>query len=206
MLLAPCQVLSLDKHLRYANLAPVNQDARLELLAAGLSIETSDGAVVGTAFVAQIATDGISRGVKSVSVRANVPTWLVGVLCLVIVGAIGAWFLASPDRRAKVGRAVDAAGELADQLKSQRTEAIETITRSSISPPTSDLLERSIARCLALGPGSMLAADIHAEAFSSDSEGHSLSEVRRILREDPAFECVDRSRWVLGKRLCIDVA
>jgi hypothetical protein len=207
MLLAPCQVLSLDRHLRYANLAPVNQNARRELLAAGLSIESTDGAVVGSAFVAQIATDGISHGVRGVAVRANVPIWLVGLVCLVIMGAVGAWVLSSPERRAKVGRAIDAAGELADHLRTQRNEAIEIIARSSITPPASDQFERRIARCLAFAPGPMLAADIHAETFGSEGMGGPvLGEVRRILREEPAFVCVDRSRWELGKRLSIDAS
>jgi type II secretory pathway pseudopilin PulG len=201
MLLAPCQVLSLDKHLRHSKLAPATHEKREELIAAGLQIEVSDGAVVGAAFGVQIAAGGLSHGVRSVSVRVEAPGWLVGITLLGIVSVVTTWVLWSPQRRAKVARAIEVAGAMIENMQSQRAEALATVEQVSVSPPASDDPERQIARTLAVSNSSMLASEIRSVLCASDHEALGVGEILRILRENSAFVLVDRNRWQLGQRL-----
>jgi type II secretory pathway pseudopilin PulG len=201
MLLARCQVLSLDKHLRHSKLAPATHEKREELIAAGLQIEVSDGAVVGAAFGVQIAAGGLSHGVRSVSARVEAPGWLVGITLLGIVSVVATWVLWSPQRRAKVARAIEVAGAMIEDMQSQRAEALATVEQVSVSPPASDDPERQIARTLAVSNSSMLASEIRSVLCASDHEALGVGEILRILRENSAFVLVDRNRWQLGQRL-----
>jgi hypothetical protein len=208
LLLAPCQVLSFDKHLRHSKLAPATHEAREELVAAGLQIEMSDGALVGAAFAVQITAEGISRGAKGVSARFEAPPWIAGVTLLVIVSAIATWALWSPERRAKFGHAVEVVGALAEEMRTQRVEALATVEQMSVSPPASDETERGIAGCLATSSSSLLASEIQSVFAASESEPPSVRDILNALRENPAFVLVNRNRWQLGRRLYLqpDVA
>jgi type II secretory pathway pseudopilin PulG len=201
MLLAPCQVLSLDKHLRHSKLAPATHEAREELVAAGLQIELSDGAVVGAAFGVQIVAGGMSQGVRSISARVEAPGWLVGMTLLAIVSALTTWVLWSPERRAKATRAIKVAGTLIEDMQSQRSEALATVEQVSVSPPASNDPERQIARTLAVSHSSMLASEIRSVLSAADDKTRGVTEILGILRENSAFVLVDRNRWQLGERL-----
>src|SRR5438309_65200 len=132
LLLSPSLVLSRDRDLRLTGFAPLTLEELNLVLAAGLSVEISDGALVTTGFVANLGATGASSAFNAIAVRLEIPVWVVLVVALALVGFGSYWALSSPERRDKVGRFLLPVGEEVAKLMERRAAGKALLERSSI--------------------------------------------------------------------------
>jgi hypothetical protein len=196
--LAPSHVYSHDKHLRIAgfSLAIEELDA---VLAAGLAVEVSDGALVTTGFAVRAGAAGVTGAVKGVAVRLEVPLWVVGLVAALIVAGGLWWSLSTPERRAKADEVLRRLAVPASAMVERRVAGKDLLERTSLRLPTPSI-ENRIFRALALARGPLLAGEVHA-MLDERSDGPSVGWIRSFLASNPAFVRVGPHRWQLGRQL-----
>ena len=196
--LAPSHVYSHDKHLRIAgfSLAIEELDA---VLAAGLAIEVSDGALVTTGFAVRAGAAGVSGAVKGIAVRLEVPLWFVGLVAALIVAGGVWWSLSTPERRAKAEEVLRRLAVPANGMVERRVAGKNLLERTSLQVPVPNI-ENRIFRALALARGPLLAGEIHA-MLAEGSDAPSLGWIRLFLTSNPAFVRVGPHRWQLGRQI-----
>lgn len=201
LLLSPSLVFSRDRDLRQTGFAPATIEELDLVLAAGLSVEISDGAVVATGFVANLGATGASSVANAIAVRLQIPLWVVALAAIALVGFGTYWALSTPERREKVGRLLAPAAEQVARLVERRAAAKALLERTSIHAASTSF-ENRVFRALALSRGPLLADELRsllaATAPVPDARG-----LRQYLAAHPSFVRRRAHRWQLGRQMTI---
>jgi hypothetical protein len=198
LLLAPSHVYSHDKHLRIAGFSLAIEDLDA-VLAAGLAIEVSDGALVTTGFAVRAGAAGVSGAAKGIAVRLEVPLWVVGLIAALLVAGGVWWSLSTPERRAKAQEILLQLAGPATGMAERRVAGKDLLDRTSLRVPAPSL-ENRIFRALAVARGPLLAGEIHA-LLAESGDAPAVGWVREFLASHAAFARVGPHRWQLGRQL-----
>jgi hypothetical protein len=201
LLLAPCHVYSHDKHLRISGFAPPTIEDLDAVLAAGLAVEVSDGALVTTGFVVRLGARGASGAANAVAVRLQVPIWVVALVVGILIGGLVTWAMSSPERRAKADVALAKTIAIAGELAERRLTGQALLERTSIPAPVPSA-ETRILRALALARSPLLASEVEA-VLLVDGNTPSVAWIRQFLARHPACVKVGRYRWQLGRQMAL---
>jgi len=201
LLLSPSHVFSHDKHLRMSGFAPPTIEDLNTILAAGLAIEVSDGALVTTGFGVRVSAAGAGYAANAIAVRLEIPLWMVGLVAAIVVGLGVKWALSTPERRDKAGRALVAVAAEVGRMAERRALGQAVLEQRSLEAPVA-FLESRVFRALALADHPLLAREVQA-AIDPGGETLTEREVRDFLSTHPSFVRVGRYRWQLGRRLTI---
>jgi hypothetical protein len=195
-LIAPCLVLSGDKHLRDPGIAPAHwRDAAGYGTQIVRAAAEQEGLIiaVGIPPVAMVG-GGIKLG-KAVGLRP----WLsVGIMLL-----IAYFILKDSDRRERIGNTlgplIEGFVELMNRADAREEEAIREL-KGLMFQPTAPTVKQQVATVLARSREPLLAKELHQtveEVFISDAIP-TLAEVRGTLKDSSEFVVVERYRWQLG--------
>ena len=197
-LIAPCVVLSGDRHLRRPGIAP--DDWRLAA-GHGAEIDRAVGEQQGIVMAAGSPALVVVGGVK-LAERVGIPWWL----SLLLMGAGVAVLASSPERRRWVSEKAVPAFEMITQLMAQAEAREQTAVRGlkeamfqALEPPT---VKQEVATVLARSHELLLAKEVQqriAQHFA-DACVPTLPAVRSVLRDSTEFRLVERYRWQLGRR------
>jgi hypothetical protein len=167
LLLAPCHVYSHDKHLRISGFS-LSLDELDAVIAAGVAVEISDGALVTTGFAMRAGSAGLNGAVKGIAVRLEIPVWVVALVGALLVAGGVWWTLSTPERRAKTEDLLKRLALTASDLAARRAAGKELLERTSL-PAAVPSLENRLFRVLAIARVPLLPSEIR-EAFGSDGE------------------------------------
>jgi hypothetical protein len=201
LLLSPSVVFSRERDLRQTGFAPATLEELDLVLAAGLSLEISDGALVATGFVANLGAAGASSVANAIAVRFQIPLWVVVLAAIAAVGFGTYWALSTPERRDKVGRLLAPAAEEVAKLVERRAAAKVLLERTSIHS-ASDSFENRVFRALAFSREPLLASELRSLLVAT---GPVPDErwLRQYLTTHPSFVRRRAHRWQLGRQMTI---
>lgn len=201
LLLSPSLVFSHDKDLRQTGFAPATLEELNLVLAAGVSVEISDGALVASGFAVNLGAAGASSAANAIAVRLEIPLWVVALIGAVVIGLGTYWALSTPERREKAGRLLEAAAGEAVKLAERRAAGKALLERRSIQGP-SPSFENRVFRAFALSDEPLLARDVQSALAATGPvpDGRSL---REYLDAHPSFVRKRGYRWQLGRQLTI---
>lgn len=181
--------------------APRTLDDLNRVLAAGLSIEISDGAFVTTGFVANLGASGASTAVKAIAVRLQIPIWVVFIIAIGLVGFGTYWALSMPERREKVGRMLVPAAEGVAKLMERRAAGKDLLDRSSVLASTPSF-ENRVFRALAGVREPVLVRQL-VGVLTETGPVPSEAWLRQYLTAHPSFVRKRGYRWQLGRQMRI---
>lgn len=201
LLLSPALVLSRDRDHRLTGFAPRTLEDLNRVLAAGLSVEISDGAFVTTGFVANLGATGASTAVKAIAVRLQIPIWIVLIIALGLVGFGTYWALSTPERREKFGRMLEPAAEGVMKLMEQRAAGKDLLERSSVLASTPSF-ENRLFRALAGVREPVLVREL-LEVLAETGSVPGEPWLRQYMTAHPSFVRRRAHRWQLGRQMTI---
>jgi predicted nucleic acid-binding protein len=192
-LLAPCVVLSGDKHLRRPGFAP---DEWRPVARSGRDVADGDTHVLGVSLAVVGPSAGLVLAGRWTAAKLEMPSWVP--LAILAGGALA--YLGSPVRRRrlweKAGPFVESTlNLLADSMESQR-RGLEELKQAAIPTPSDPTLDQQVARCLATAGEPLLVTEVHQQLPSHST--FTRSDVVELLRASSVF--VPRGkRWQLGR-------
>jgi hypothetical protein len=198
LLLAPCHVYSHDKHLRIAGFSLTVEELDA-VIAAGVQIEISDGAIATTGFAVHAGTMGVSGAVKGIAVRLEVPIWVVALVGALLIAGGMWWTLSAPERKAKAEELLKRLAIGAGEMAARRLAGQQLLETTSLRPAT-PTLESRIFRTLAVARSPLLPSEIHG-LLAADGPAPAAGWIRTFLGSHPAFVRVGAHRWQLGHLL-----
>lgn len=201
LLLSPSLVFSHDRHLRQTGFAPATLQELNLVLAAGLAVEISDGALVTSGFVVKLGATGASNAASAIAVRLEIPLWVVGLLVAAMVGLGVYWALSTPERREKAGRLLTAAAGEATKLAERRAAGKALLERTSLQA-ASPTFENRVFRALALADEPLLAREVRS-ALAASGPVPTEPWLREYLGRHPSFVRKRAYRFQLGRQLTI---
>jgi hypothetical protein len=201
LLLSPSHVFSHDKHLRMSGFAPPTVEDLNTILAAGLAVEVSDGALVATGFGVRITGAGAGYAANSIAIRLQIPVWVIGLVAAILFGLAVKWALSTPERRDKAGRALMAVAAEAGRIAERRALGQAVLEETSLEAPFVSL-ESRVFRTLAVADDPLLAREVQA-AVDPTGDIVTEREVRDFMSFHPSFVRIGRYRWQLGRQLTI---
>jgi hypothetical protein len=201
LLLSPSLVFSRDRDLRQTGFAPATIEELDLVLAAGLSVEISDGALVATGFVANLGAAGASSVANAIAVRLQIPLWIVGLAAMVFLGVGTYWALSTPERREKVGRLLAPAAVEVAKLVERRAAAKALLECTSIQA-ASESFENRVFRALAFSREPLLASELRS-LLAATSPVPDERWLRQYLTAHPSFVRRQAHRWQLGRHMTI---
>jgi hypothetical protein len=201
LLLSPSLVLSRDRDLRLTGFAPATLEELNLVLAAGMTVEISDGALVTTGFAVSIGAQGASTAFNAIAVRLQVPIWIVLIVAFGLVGFGTYWALSAPERREKLGRLLLPAAEEVAKLMERRAAAKALLDQSSVQAPAPSFENRAF-RCLAVAREPLLARELLA-VLAESGPAPSEAWLRDYLAAHPSIVRKQSHRWQLGRQLTI---
>jgi hypothetical protein len=206
LMLAPCHVYSLDKHLRIPGLAPRTRPDLDSVIAASFKLSSADVVVASGGFALNLSAAGVAGGVKSLAVRLDGPVWTVAVLGVLAVGVLTGWALSSHDRRIRVAQIFGGLAAPSPAWAQERASGLAVLQATQVQSAAPSLADR-IARVLARADGPQLAAEILDHLVAADAaSAPSLRAVREQLEANPAFVKAPRYRWQFGRRLALPIS
>ncbi|MFJ7189701.1 PIN domain-containing protein [Streptomyces bacillaris] len=199
-LVAPCVVLSDDKHLKRPGFAP--KDWRKVAMSA---VDVGEGRQrqTITANAAALPLQGVAGLVGSAGRSLGVSPWLLGAAAL---GA-GAMLLKNADRRKMTttffGNVIQVLGDqlaLAAAQERQGIEGLRAVMLTTVSTPT---VRQQIAIVLARQTEPLLAAEVHGLLYDHfpDEPAVTVQDVRSLLEGQTEFVRVQRYRWQFGHQV-----
>jgi hypothetical protein len=196
-LLAPCFVLSEDRHLRGPGFAPATQAELSTVVAAGLQVSISNDMIIASLVASRLGTTAVGSAARGIAVRLKLPTWVVGLFGVAVVGLMTAWVLSSPERREKTKKVVTAATDVMARLAEERYGAQAVLDAAQFQPETQRTAANAVARLLSTSAHPLLATEIH-HALYADTDT-TVSDVLQFLRRHPSFVCIQGNRWQVGR-------
>ncbi len=195
-LIAPCLVVSGDKHLRRPGVAPAEWVAAL-----GHGTEIVEGADqqdgLSTAVALPVAL--VLGGGAHLGKKLRIPWWVVASAA----GAGGYAVLRDPDRRRTIATRsrpwLESFLEMLAQAYARQREGIAGLRELMFQPDGEPTPKQQIATVLARAPEPLLAADLHYELTRHFDLVPTLDEMRSTLRTSPEFTNPARYRWALGR-------
>lgn len=201
LLLSPSLVFSRDRDLRQTGFAPATIEELDLVLAAGLSVEISDGALVATGFVANLGATGASSVANAIAVRLQIPLWVVALAAIALLGFGTYWALSTPERRDKVARLLAPAAEEVAKLVERRAAAKALLEHTSIQA-ASNSFENRMFRALAFSREPLLANDLRS-LLAATGPVPDERWLRQYLAAHPSFVRRRAHRWQLGRHMTI---
>lgn len=199
-LVAPCVILSDDKHLKRPGFAPKDWHK-----AARSAVSIGEGRQRQTITVnaAALPIRG-GAGLASIAGRSlGVSPWLLGAAAL---GA-GALLFKDADRRKVtttfLGKVVQVMGDQLILAAAQERRGIEGLRAVMLTPVPTPTVRQQIAVVLARQTKPLLATEVHGLIcdYFPDEVAVGLQDVRTLLEEGSEFVRVQRYRWQLGREV-----
>lgn len=201
VLLAPCHLLSADKHHRNATLAPANPEALDELIiaaeafGAGEAMTTTVGLIGGGV---AIAVGGL---VTKTAKNLGAPRWLVAIAVLGMTVVVAhSWLKRPGDRQTRARRVTHETLEAAASILGRGQAGYQTLKDAYVDNAACGRVER-VAHVLARAHAPMTAAEIAAQLATMGDGTWSEAETTDLLEANPAFTEHEGSRWQLGREL-----
>lgn len=200
-LIAPCVVLSEDKHLRKPGLAP--DDWRLvtrcaiDLIEAASRQQMASNAARGLS----VPLSGAIELIKFVSRRTGIPGWVLGLLA----GGGITYALWTPERRQAVNKYVlpvlEAYSKEISESTAQERRGLAGLREVLLPAPVAPTVKQQAAIVLARQQEPLSAREIQEHMLSHFSGGlvPTLGEVRAVLKDGPEFVQPERYRWQFGR-------
>jgi hypothetical protein len=195
-LIAPCLVVSGDKHLRRPGVAP--QEWRVAL-GHGSEVVEASGQQEGLTMAAVVPMVAVLAGGAKIGEKLRVPWW--GVTGVVLAG--GYLVLRDPARRRTIGEHtrpfVMTFLELLADAYERESQGRAGLRELMFQPDEDASAKAQVATVLARAREPLPAAEIHAELTRHFDTVPTLLEVRRVLRDSREFTNPVRYRWDLGR-------
>ncbi len=201
LLLSPSLVFSRDRDLRQTGFAPATIEDLDLVLAAGLAVEISDGALVATGFVANLGAAGASSAANAIAVRLQIPLWVVVLAAIAFLGFGTYWALSTSERREKVGRLLAPAAEEVAKLVERSAAAKALLERTSIHA-VSESFDNRVFRALAFSREPVLASELRS-LLAATGPVPDKRCLRQYLTTHPSFVRRRAHRWQLGRHMTI---
>jgi predicted nucleic acid-binding protein len=197
LMLAPCHVYSLDKHLRHPGFAPRTKAEMAGLIGAEQTVSILDGGAVATVFTTRLGFAGLAEGARRVASRLDVPTWFVVVAGLLLVFGSSAVVLSSPERRTRARQLAASVGDNLRAAAEEHGRALSILDGKCFPPGPGHDLRRGIARVLALAPKPLLAKEVQTRLAVETNPTLVNFVLERLLvpdaqAGDPVTEIQDR--------------
>ncbi|MEV7165730.1 hypothetical protein AB0N60_26820 [Streptomyces microflavus] len=199
-LVAPCVVLSDDKHLKRPGFAPKNWH---KAATSAVSIGEGRQRQTITANAAALPLRGVAGLVASAGRSLGVSPWLLGAA---VLGA-GALLFKDADRRKVtttfVGAVVQVLGEQLTLAAAQERRGIEGLRAAMLPAVPTPTVRQQIAVVLARQTKPLLATEVHGLIYDyfPDEVAVGVQDVRTLLEEGSEFVRVQRYRWQLGREV-----
>lgn len=196
-LVAPCLVLSGDKHLRKSGFAPTDWRAAAHH---GAAVADANLHLQSTTSAVALPVVGAVAGVSALGRRIGVAPWLIATLV-----ACGGWLLLdNPQRRKTTKEVLGYLGtyllETITTASAQERAGLAELHKVLLEPVEPLSLKHRVAAVLARAHEPLLAGDLQAELSDHNTTPTpTVAEIRSVLEACPEFTTPQRHRWQLGR-------
>jgi len=197
-LIAPCVVLSGDRHLRVPGIAAEDWRA---VAGHGTDVDRAVGEQQGIVMVvgspALVVVAGVNLGE-----RVGVPWWVT----LLFMGFGAAAVARSPERRRWIGKkampVIEMISQLMTEAQARELASVQELKEAMFQAPAPPSLKQEVATVLARSRDPLLAKEVQELIATHFSEAYvpTIAETRSVLRDSTEFRLVERYRWRLGRR------
>ncbi len=195
-LIAPCIVISEDKHLRLPGLAPAKWR---EVAGAGVDLAESYGKQVAAVLPVVLPARLATASVRFVSRKIGVTAWMLGSA----VSLAGAIALVKPERRTialqMLRLLAEQIAEAAGEARQLEWRGIKALQKVILEQPENPTVKQQVSIVLSRRDQPLLAREVQEAIDLQFSDlAPTLREVRAVLDDGSEFVRVDRYRWQFG--------